>query len=122
MAKSKLGKNVDDIFGPTSKKAPESPPKTASRSVEASESVNSEIVRQETVTVEPLTRTTVMLPDTQIHWLDRLSSDIRLKNRAAINRSDLIRSIIAALQDSQIDLSSVSSVLDIRKLLLARIK
>lgn len=57
----------------------------------------------------PVTKVTVVLQDKQIHWLDRLASDIRLNTKTAISRTEILRAMVAAIEESGIDLSQSKS-------------
>lgn len=118
----KLGKGADDIFtNPGQKEKPalehiiakqteEEPPKekqARGRPLEHKESWS---------------KVTVVLLDKQIHWLDQLASTIRLNTKAAISRAELIRAIIAAIEESKIDLSNVDCESAIKDILLRKLR
>lgn len=89
MTKPRIGKS-DSIFSPTVS----SKPKTA-----------------ETEPAYPSTdqKTTVILPPDLIMYLDRLGLDIRVKTGWKVRRTEIIRALIIALKESDLDLSSCKS-------------
>jgi hypothetical protein len=70
---------------------------------------------------EHWTKVTVVLMDRQIVFLDRLVADIRAANGASIRRANLIRALVDALAQSDIDLTSSRSERDLRQVLAARL-
>jgi hypothetical protein len=70
---------------------------------------------------EHWTKVTVVLMDRQIIFLDRLVADIRAANGASISRANLIRALVDALAQSDIDLTSSRSEKDLRQVLAARL-
>lgn len=70
---------------------------------------------------ESWTKATTVLFDTQIHWLDMLAANIRLKTRKSISRAELIRAFISATIESGLDLSQVSSEEEIKQILLKKL-
>lgn len=70
---------------------------------------------------EGWSKVTVVLLDKQIHWLDQLASTIRLNTKAAISRAELIRAAIAAIEESDIDLSNIGSEQGIKEVLLEKL-
>jgi hypothetical protein len=58
---------------------------------------------------EKWTKVTCVLFNSQIAWLDHLAADIRMKTGAAISRAELIRAMIAAVQEKGINLTEVTS-------------
>ena len=90
--KIKLTKPPADIFAPTqeiaaSRRGPGRPP----------------------VHDEAWTKVTVVLFDRQIVFLDRLAANIRAQSGAAISRAQLIRALVDAVSDADIDLTSSRS-------------
>ena len=71
---------------------------------------------------EGWSKVTVVLLDKQIHWLDQLASTIRLNTKAAISRAELIRAAIAAIEESDIDLSNIGSEQAIKNILLEKLR
>jgi hypothetical protein len=71
---------------------------------------------------ERWTKVTVVLMDRQIVFLDRLVADIRAANGASISRAHLIRALIEALAESDLDLTSSRSEGDLAKILAARLR
>ncbi len=70
---------------------------------------------------EHWTKVTVVLMDRQIIFLDRLVADIRAANGASISRANLIRALVDALAQSDIDLTNSRSEKDLRQVLAARL-
>ncbi len=69
---------------------------------------------------EPWTKVTVVLFNRQIVFLDRLASDIRAETGAAIKRAELIRALVDALAESDIDLTTASSEGELKDILMAK--
>ena len=70
---------------------------------------------------EAWTKVTVVLFNRQIVFLDRLASNIRAQSGAAISRAQLIRSLVDAVADADIDLTTSRSEPDLKATLLARL-
>jgi hypothetical protein len=70
---------------------------------------------------EAWTKVTVVLFNRQIVFLDRLAANIRAQSGAAISRAQLIRSLVDAVADADIDLTSSTSEADLKATLLARL-
>jgi hypothetical protein len=70
---------------------------------------------------EAWTKVTVVLFNRQIVFLDRLAANIRAQSGAAISRAQLIRALLDAVTDSDIDLTSATSEADLKATLLARL-
>ena len=102
-AKAKSGKPPADIFASTRKEAakrgPGRPP----------------------IHDEAWTKVTVVLFNRQIVFLDRLAASIRAQSGAAISRAQLIRSLVDAVADADIDLTTSRSEVDLKATLLARL-
>ena len=60
--------------------------------------------------------------DRQIVFLDRLIADIRAANGASISRAHLIRALIDALAESDLDLTNSHSERDLKNVLTARLR
>lgn len=67
---------------------------------------------------EAWTKVTVVLLNRQIVYLDRLASDIRANTGSAIKRAEMIRSLIDALAESNIDLLNATSEHDLKNTLI----
>lgn len=65
---------------------------------------------------------TITLYNEQIAWLDHLTADIRLNSMSIVDRGSMLRAIIGALQDSNLDLTKLKSEKEMRDLLLSIIK
>jgi hypothetical protein len=70
---------------------------------------------------EHWTKVTVVLFDRQIVFLDRLGADIRAASGVAISRAHVIRALIDALSESDLDLTGTRSENDLKAALTARL-
>ena len=70
---------------------------------------------------EHWTKVTVVLFDRQIVFLDRLCADIRAASGVAISRAHVIRALIDALSESDLDLTGTRSEADLKAILTARL-
>jgi hypothetical protein len=70
---------------------------------------------------EAWTKVTVVLFNRQIVFLDRLAANIRAQSGAAISRAQLIRGLVDAVADADIDLTAATSEADLKTTLLARL-
>jgi hypothetical protein len=70
---------------------------------------------------EAWTKVTVVLFNRQIVFLDRLAANIRAQSGAAISRAQLIRALLDAVTDADVDLTSSMSEADLKATLLARL-
>jgi hypothetical protein len=105
VAKSKrLGKTGDEIFIPRGDGS-EAPKKRGRRPSHT----------------EHWTKVTVVLFDRQIVFLDRLGADIRAASGVAISRAHVIRALIDALSESDLDLTGTRSEADLKAILTARL-
>ena len=66
-------------------------------------------------------KVTVVLFDRQIVFLDRLGADIRAASGVAISRAHVIRALIDALSESDLDLTGTRSEADLKAILTARL-
>jgi hypothetical protein len=64
----------------------------------------------------------VVLMDRQIVFLDRLVADIRATNGASISRAHLVRALVDALGESDLDLTSCRSEKELTRTLAARLR
>jgi hypothetical protein len=103
--KRKTGKNTQDIFAPT---------RNATR-------VQGRRPGRPPIHEEAWTKVTVVLFNRQIVFLDRLAANIRAQSGAAISRAQLIRALLDAVADSDVDLTSATSEADLKGTLLARL-
>ena len=71
---------------------------------------------------EAWTKVTVVLFDRQIVFLDRVAARIRARSGAAISRAQLIRALVDAVADADIDLTPSRSEGDLKATLLARLE
>ena len=62
-----------------------------------------------------------MLFDRQIAFLDGLAANIRAQSGATISRAQLIRSLVDAVSDADVDLTKFTSEADLRATVLARL-
>lgn len=70
---------------------------------------------------EEWTKVTVVLFNRQIVFLDRMAASIRANNGSAISRAQLIRALVDAAADADIDLTASRSEADMKATLLARL-
>ena len=73
------------------------------------------------VHTEPWAKITVVLLDRHVAYLDRLAIDIRLKHGKAISRAEIIRGLIEAAFQSNVDLSQADSIGSLVELLTGKI-
>jgi len=114
MSKQRIGAQVTDIFQPT---MPSKYDKVEERKSKTSVPVSKINVNVE----KKLVKSTVTLDNSQICWLDRLSSDIRSNNVAIVDRGSIIRGILMAVEKSGLDLTKSVSETDIYECILKRI-
>jgi hypothetical protein len=103
--KRKTAKGTQDIFSPT---------RTATR-------VQGRRPGRPPIHEEAWTKVTVVLFNRQIVFLDRLAANIRAQSGAAISRAQLIRALLDAVTDADIDLTSATSEADLKATLLTRL-
>jgi len=101
----RIGKSGEEIFLPR---------------VESSDTKPKRRGRRPTHT-EHWTKVTVVLFDRQIVFLDRLGADIRAASGVAISRANVIRALIDALSESDLDLTGTRSEADLKAILTARL-
>jgi len=70
---------------------------------------------------EEWTKVTVVLFNRQIVFLDRMASNIRAQSGAAISRAQLIRALIDAVAEGDIDLTAARSERDLKATLVSRL-
>jgi hypothetical protein len=70
---------------------------------------------------ETWTKVTVVLFDRQITFLDELTASIRTRNGASMSRAQLIRALVDALSEANIDLASCQSPADVKRTLLSKL-
>ena len=70
---------------------------------------------------EAWTKVTVVLFNRQIVFLDRLAANIRAQSGAAISRAQLIRALLDAVADADIDLTAATSEADLKTTVLSRL-
>lgn len=102
----KTGKTTQDIFAPT---RPGLRPQAGRRP------------GRPPIHDEAWTKVTVVLFNRQIVFLDRLAANIRAQSGAAISRAQLIRALLDAVAEADIDLTSSTSEADLKTTLLARL-
>ena len=102
----RLGKSGEDIFIPRVESSDADRPKKRGRRPSHT---------------EHWTKVTVVLFDRQIVFLDRLGADIRAASGVAISRAHVIRALIDALSESDLDLTGTRSEADLKAILTARL-
>ena len=70
---------------------------------------------------EAWTKVTVVLFNRQIVFLDRLAANIRAQSGAAISRAQLIRALLDAVADADVDLTTATSENDLKATILGRL-
>ena len=105
MAK-RIGKSGDDIFVPRHDTTNDEKPKRRGRRPSHT---------------EHWTKVTVVLFDRQIVFLDRLGADIRAASGVALSRAHVIRALIDALSESDLDLTGTRSEADLKAVLAGRL-
>jgi hypothetical protein len=70
---------------------------------------------------EAWTKVTVVLFNRQIVFLDRLAANIRAQSGAAISRAQLIRALLDAVAEGDVDLTAATSEADLKASILARL-
>lgn len=70
---------------------------------------------------EEWTKVTVVLFNRQIVFLDRVAASIRAHNGAAISRAQLIRALVDAVADADVDLTTARSEADMKATILSRL-
>lgn len=108
MMKRTLGKSAADIFAPTVSPTPAPAAPAGPGRPKAH--------------FEPYTKTTMVLFERQIVYLDRLTADIRAQSGKAMNRAEIIRALIDALEASGFPATSVTSEEDLRDRLIETMK
>jgi hypothetical protein len=103
--RKRLGKSGDDIFVEPGADGEDRPKKRGRRPSHT----------------EHWTKVTVVLFDRQIVFLDRLGADIRATSGVAISRAHVIRALIDALTESDLDLTGTRSEADLKAILTARL-
>ena len=102
--KLKPSKSTADIFAPTRRT-------TAARRKPGRPPVHD----------EAWTKVTVVLFNRQIVFLDRLAASIRAQSGAAISRAQLIRALLDAVADADVDLTTATSENDLKATILGRL-
>ena len=70
---------------------------------------------------EPWTKVTVVLFNRQIVFLDRIAASIRARRGVAMSRAQLVRALLDAVGDSDIDLTASTSEAALKKAILDRL-
>jgi hypothetical protein len=70
---------------------------------------------------EAWTKVTVVLFNRQIVFLDRVAANIRAQSGAAISRAQLIRALLDAVTDADVNLTGATSETDLKAIILARL-
>ena len=101
----KLGKATRDIFAATT-------PAVAKPAAKVSEQPSE----------QPYVKATVVLRTDQVVFLDRVCSDIRARSGAAIARAELIRALVDALAEANLDVTSARTESELRGLFSRKMK
>jgi hypothetical protein len=102
----RIGKSAEDIFVPH---------------VDGGDAIRPKKRGRRPSHTEHWTKVTVVLFDRQIVFLDRLGADIRAASGVAISRAHVIRALIDALSESDLDLTGTRSEADLKAILTARL-
>ncbi len=70
---------------------------------------------------EAWTKVTVVLFNRQIAFLDRMAANIRAASGAAISRAQLIRALVDASSEADLDLTAATSEADLKATIRARL-
>jgi len=70
---------------------------------------------------EEWTKVTVVLFNRQIAFLDHVAAAIRAQNGVAISRAQLIRALVDAIGEADVDLTTARSEADLKATVLARL-
>lgn len=123
--KSRIGKKGDDIF----KKPPPEEKQEIIKETQKVECSPVGVKEEETSSrgrpqehKESFSKVTVILLDRQVNWLDQLTLDIRSKTKYSASRAEILRAMIDAIQESEIDLSIVKSEAETKQIILSQIK
>lgn len=113
----RIGKGPKDLFTSTVKpavaKSVRPPAKPVLRpAVEKAEGRGRPPVHE-----EPWKKITTVLFDRQVVYLDRISNDIRAKTGAIIKRTEIIRALVDALAESDLDLTTTISEAEVKSVL-----
>jgi hypothetical protein len=125
MAK-RVGQGLDNIFQRTTGALAKSPAKKKDRPVRPAVGAVEEPTSIATAAssgrprkhFERMASASVLLADRHIVYLDRLSADIRARSGNSVKRAEFIRAMIAALEESEIDLAAATSEDEVRRMLL----
>ncbi len=107
----KTGKAADDIFSNRSKPL-----------VEQSANQEKQGRGRPHEHKEDWSKATVVLLDSQIHWLDKLALDVRKNTKASLSRAEIIRAAIAVMEESGIDFTQSESEQELKTLFLKSLK
>ncbi len=121
---SRVGLQAADIFSSTTRVQPAAQSEKQSEKkmpmvAEKHEPVASDNQKKP---VSNAVKSTVTFSNNQIVWLDRLSSDIRANTMAIVDRGGIIRAIISAVEQSQIDLCNATSEDQIKDVVCAKLR
>jgi len=97
---AKTGKSAKDIFAATGKKATEK--KRPGRPP---------------VHDESWSKVTVTLFNRQIGLLDRIGADIRIASGSSVSRSEILRAMIDAMAEAEVELTTAKSEADVKAII-----
>jgi hypothetical protein len=109
---SSIGGQAQDIFSSTERTQP----------VELLEEVRESTRGRPKELPADAVKSTVTFFNSQIVWLDRLSTSIREKSKSVVDRSALIRAILTAIEESGLDLTNALSEEEITSLILQKLR
>ncbi len=120
---SRVGLQAASIFSSTTRSQPitraEQQPVKQEPVAVKHEQVAHAVVKK---SVSNTVKSTVTFSNDHIVWLDRLSSDIRATNVAIVDRGAIIRGIISAVEQSNLDLCNATSEEQIREIICEKLK
>jgi len=70
---------------------------------------------------EPTEKTTVILRRSNVVYLDRTSAEVRATSGTSLRRSEILRALVDALQESRLDITGVGSEGELRGLLVGHL-
>ena len=114
---ARTGKGSENIFAPTTVAKAASGKGTAPARGDTTRPRGRPVSHE-----EPTTKATVVLYNRQIARLDRLAAEIRERSGNVVNRADIIRAVLEAVEDSKLDLTGATSAEDVRRLVLGKLK
>ena len=128
--RNRTGKATKDIFSKTTGAPSRKPPKDtpAEKQVPEPDAETAAAAKEPrgrgrpAVHAEAWSKVTTVLFNRQIVFLDRLGVDIREQSGKGMNRTEIIRALIDALEGSGLEVTAVQSEAELRDLVTARLQ